>query len=155
KCPPSGSSSRPILPTSRRSRSAASATSQRMSSTRSPHSPWPAGKSQPSWKRRSTGTPLHASAYETGRLVRISRVGCVCEPSYRCVLGRARSHELRTLPASLRCSVLATPTGDLLASRPVKKAYGQHFLRDPNILGVIGRLAELQSEDVVLEIGPG
>ena len=39
--------------------------------------------------------------------------------------------------------------------RPVKKEYGQHFLRDPNILGVIGRLAELAPEDVVLEIGPG
>jgi 16S rRNA (adenine1518-N6/adenine1519-N6)-dimethyltransferase len=37
----------------------------------------------------------------------------------------------------------------------VKKAYGQHFLRDPNILDVIGRLAELGPEDVVLEIGPG
>jgi 16S rRNA (adenine1518-N6/adenine1519-N6)-dimethyltransferase len=37
----------------------------------------------------------------------------------------------------------------------VKKEYGQHFLRDPNILGVIGRLAELGPEDVVLEIGPG
>ena len=39
--------------------------------------------------------------------------------------------------------------------RPVKREYGQHFLRDPNILGVIGRLAELAPEDVVLEIGPG
>jgi 16S rRNA (adenine1518-N6/adenine1519-N6)-dimethyltransferase len=39
--------------------------------------------------------------------------------------------------------------------RPVKKAYGQHFLADENILGVIGRLAELAPEDVVLEIGPG
>jgi 16S rRNA (adenine1518-N6/adenine1519-N6)-dimethyltransferase len=37
----------------------------------------------------------------------------------------------------------------------VKKEYGQHFLRDPNILGVIGRLAELAPDDVVLEIGPG
>jgi 16S rRNA (adenine1518-N6/adenine1519-N6)-dimethyltransferase len=37
----------------------------------------------------------------------------------------------------------------------VKKEYGQHFLRDPNILEVIGRLAELEPEDVVLEIGPG
>jgi 16S rRNA (adenine1518-N6/adenine1519-N6)-dimethyltransferase len=36
-----------------------------------------------------------------------------------------------------------------------KKEYGQHFLRDPNILEVIGRLAELGPEDVVLEIGPG
>ena len=32
---------------------------------------------------------------------------------------------------------------------------GQHFLVDENILGVIGRLAELDGEDVVLEIGPG
>ena len=37
----------------------------------------------------------------------------------------------------------------------MKKEYGQHFLRDPNILEVIGRLAELGPEDVVLEIGPG
>jgi 16S rRNA (adenine1518-N6/adenine1519-N6)-dimethyltransferase len=37
----------------------------------------------------------------------------------------------------------------------VKKAYGQHFLVDENILGVIGRLAELRPDDVVLEIGPG
>jgi 16S rRNA (adenine1518-N6/adenine1519-N6)-dimethyltransferase len=36
-----------------------------------------------------------------------------------------------------------------------KKEYGQHFLRDPNILEVIGRLAELRPEDVVLEVGPG
>ena len=32
---------------------------------------------------------------------------------------------------------------------------GQHFLVDENILGVIGRLAELGPDDVVLEIGPG
>ena len=36
-----------------------------------------------------------------------------------------------------------------------KKALGQHFLVDRNILRVIDRLAELRSEDVVLEIGPG
>jgi 16S rRNA (adenine1518-N6/adenine1519-N6)-dimethyltransferase len=36
-----------------------------------------------------------------------------------------------------------------------KKQLGQHFLVDENILGVIERLAELQPEDVVLEIGPG
>jgi 16S rRNA (adenine1518-N6/adenine1519-N6)-dimethyltransferase len=36
-----------------------------------------------------------------------------------------------------------------------KKELGQHFLVDENILGVIGRLAELAAEDVVLEIGPG
>jgi len=36
-----------------------------------------------------------------------------------------------------------------------KKGLGQHFLVDENILGVIGRLAELQPSDVVLEVGPG
>jgi 16S rRNA (adenine1518-N6/adenine1519-N6)-dimethyltransferase len=41
-----------------------------------------------------------------------------------------------------------------MSTRP-KKEYGQHFLRDPNILEVIGRLAELAPDDVVLEIGPG
>jgi 16S rRNA (adenine1518-N6/adenine1519-N6)-dimethyltransferase len=36
-----------------------------------------------------------------------------------------------------------------------KKALGQHFLADTNLLGVIGRLAKLAPDDVVLEIGPG
>lgn len=36
-----------------------------------------------------------------------------------------------------------------------KKELGQHFLVDENILGVIGRLAQLEAGDVVLEIGPG
>ena len=36
-----------------------------------------------------------------------------------------------------------------------KKSLGQHFLVDENILGVVGRLAELEAEDVVLEVGPG
>ncbi len=36
-----------------------------------------------------------------------------------------------------------------------RKSLGQHFLVDENILGVIGRLAELRPDDVVLEIGPG
>ena len=36
-----------------------------------------------------------------------------------------------------------------------KKELGQHFLADDNILRVIGRLAELGPDDVVLEIGPG
>jgi len=38
---------------------------------------------------------------------------------------------------------------------PAKKELGQHFLVDENLLGVIGRLAELGPEDVVLEVGPG
>jgi 16S rRNA (adenine1518-N6/adenine1519-N6)-dimethyltransferase len=36
-----------------------------------------------------------------------------------------------------------------------KKALGQHFLVDENLLGVIGRLAGLGERDVVLEVGPG
>jgi 16S rRNA (adenine1518-N6/adenine1519-N6)-dimethyltransferase len=36
-----------------------------------------------------------------------------------------------------------------------KKKLGQHFLIDENLLGVIGRLAELDPGDVVLEVGPG
>jgi 16S rRNA (adenine1518-N6/adenine1519-N6)-dimethyltransferase len=36
-----------------------------------------------------------------------------------------------------------------------RKDLGQHFLVDDNILGVIGRLAELDDDDVVLEVGPG
>ncbi|MEP6909105.1 MAG: 16S rRNA (adenine(1518)-N(6)/adenine(1519)-N(6))-dimethyltransferase RsmA [Actinomycetota bacterium] len=32
---------------------------------------------------------------------------------------------------------------------------GQHFLVDENLLGVIGRLAELEESDIVLEVGPG
>ena len=41
-----------------------------------------------------------------------------------------------------------------MSVRP-KKELGQHFLVDENILGVIGRLAELEEDDVVLEIGAG
>jgi 16S rRNA (adenine1518-N6/adenine1519-N6)-dimethyltransferase len=36
-----------------------------------------------------------------------------------------------------------------------KKELGQHFLVDDNILDVIGRLGDLNGDDVVLEIGPG
>jgi 16S rRNA (adenine1518-N6/adenine1519-N6)-dimethyltransferase len=36
-----------------------------------------------------------------------------------------------------------------------KKALGQHFLVDENLLGVIDRLADLGPHDVVLEVGPG
>ena len=36
-----------------------------------------------------------------------------------------------------------------------KKALGQHFLVDRNVLGVIERLAGLRADDVVLEVGPG
>jgi 16S rRNA (adenine1518-N6/adenine1519-N6)-dimethyltransferase len=36
-----------------------------------------------------------------------------------------------------------------------KKRLGQHFLVDENILAVIARLAPLEPDDVVLEVGPG
>ncbi len=41
-----------------------------------------------------------------------------------------------------------------MSVRP-KKSLGQHFLVDENLLGVIGRLAALDPQDVVLEVGPG
>jgi 16S rRNA (adenine1518-N6/adenine1519-N6)-dimethyltransferase len=41
-----------------------------------------------------------------------------------------------------------------MSARP-KKELGQHFLADENILGVIARLAELGTDDIVLEVGPG
>lgn len=41
-----------------------------------------------------------------------------------------------------------------MTPRP-KKSLGQHFLVDRNFLGVIERLAELEPQDIVLEIGPG
>jgi 16S rRNA (adenine1518-N6/adenine1519-N6)-dimethyltransferase len=36
-----------------------------------------------------------------------------------------------------------------------KREFGQHFLVDENIVRVAGRMAELQADDVVLEVGPG
>jgi 16S rRNA (adenine1518-N6/adenine1519-N6)-dimethyltransferase len=36
-----------------------------------------------------------------------------------------------------------------------RRHLGQHFLVDENVLGVVGRLAELAAADVVLEVGPG
>ena len=36
-----------------------------------------------------------------------------------------------------------------------RKSLGQHFLVDENILRVIERLADLHTDDVVLEVGPG
>jgi 16S rRNA (adenine1518-N6/adenine1519-N6)-dimethyltransferase len=41
-----------------------------------------------------------------------------------------------------------------VSTRP-KRELGQHWLVDENILDVIGRMAELDPTDVVLEIGPG
>jgi 16S rRNA (adenine1518-N6/adenine1519-N6)-dimethyltransferase len=41
-----------------------------------------------------------------------------------------------------------------VTTRP-KRSLGQHFLVDENLLRVMGRLADLRPDDVVLEIGPG
>ncbi|MEK7817721.1 MAG: rRNA adenine N-6-methyltransferase family protein, partial [Actinomycetota bacterium] len=35
------------------------------------------------------------------------------------------------------------------------RAFGQNFLIDPNILGVIEKMAALGAGDTVLEVGPG
>ncbi len=42
-----------------------------------------------------------------------------------------------------------------MSSVSPRKKLGQHFLVDDNILRVIGRLADVGADDVVLEIGPG
>src|SRR5439155_20479083 len=59
--------------------------------------------------------------------------------------GRPRGTDRRERTRRVRPAVNVKP----------KKALGQHFLADANLLGVIGRLAELAPDDVVLEIGPG
>ena len=59
--------------------------------------------------------------------------------------GGARGAGRRERQARVRPAVSVAP----------KKELGQHFLVDENILGVIGRLAELDAGDVVLEVGPG
>ena len=59
--------------------------------------------------------------------------------------GGARGAGRRERQARVRSAVSVAP----------KKELGQHFLVDENILGVIGRLAELDRDDVVLEVGPG
>ena len=43
----------------------------------------------------------------------------------------------------------------MTSSRGPKKSLGQHWLKDPEILADIAEAAELTSDDVVLEIGPG
>ena len=58
--------------------------------------------------------------------------------------------ELGALSHAQRCGGVRHPM-----NVTPKKSLGQHFLADENILGVIGRLADLEPEDVVLEVGPG
>src|SRR5262249_35058434 len=47
----------------------------------------------------------------------------------------------------------ARPAERAVTRSPV--ALGQHFLVDDNLLHVIGRLADLEAGDIVLEVGPG
>jgi ribosomal RNA small subunit methyltransferase A len=58
---------------------------------------------------------------------------------------RARSPHRRQRREGILADVSVAP----------KKQLGQHFLVDENVLGVIGRLAELDRTDVVFEVGPG
>src|SRR5919108_728996 len=58
---------------------------------------------------------------------------------------RARAGDRRERVGPVRASVSVRP----------KRELGQHWLVDENILGVVGRLAELDRDDVVLEVGPG
>ena len=62
-------------------------------------------------------------------------------------------------PVAARRRTARQRNGCVRAHRDVtvapKKALGQHFLADRNILDVIGRLSSLDSGDVVLEVGPG
>ena len=43
----------------------------------------------------------------------------------------------------------------MVSARGPKKELGQHWLHDPEILAEIAEAAELNKDDVVLEIGPG
>ena len=70
----------------------------------------------------------------------------------------ARESAGRATPtSSRRRSTRTRPQRSHFREAPVspKRDLGQHFLVDENILGVIGRLADLGADDVVLEVGPG
>ena len=68
-------------------------------------------------------------------------------------LAQARGEDPAELGAQIDAN--ATACFGLVRRSRAEEALGQHFLADPNILGVIERLAELGPDDVVLEIGPG
>ena len=68
---------------------------------------------------------------------------------------RARRGPRRGRRPSSRGRSTPTPPLSSACESRAKKQLGQHFLVDENILGVIGRLADLEPDDVVLEVGPG
>src|SRR6185437_14905501 len=84
--------------------------------------------------------------------------GCLHRRATRHLAGRAGRHGRAQRRTRLRM-VSARPGGrpsrsDGRATRR-SRDLGQNFLRDPNILGVIGRESELSARDVVLEVGGG
>src|SRR5439155_10863571 len=68
-------------------------------------------------ERRSRSSRERKS--DGGRPPRISGSRARCKASPRRVLGRARTVPVRTLPASLRCSLFAAREPDLLRGRPL------------------------------------
>ena len=91
----------------------------------------------PTWRRNRSGPAERAG----------ERDAHACRPGggARRRPGRARAADRVERKGRFPAAVSVRP----------KKELGQHFLVDENILGVIGRLAGLEPDDVVLEIGPG
>ena len=95
-----------------------------------------------------TDSPYLAPATDARRAERARQRGaygpCSRRGAGRHSRGRGRP-DTRQCGRSIRVGMSVAP----------KKALGQHFLVDENILGVIERLSDLRSTDVVLEVGPG
>ena len=103
---------------------------------------------RPAPRRDRQPVPRAAAASAAGRTSR--RTSCTRSPRSRRRAASRRTSSRRRIDAN------ASAAFGLAVSRSApKKELGQHFLVDENILGVIGRLAELGPDDVVLEIGPG
>ena len=111
-------------------------------------------------RRRRAGVPADRLLAETDSpyLAPQPVRGRPNEPAYvvhtLAALAEARGEDAGRARGADRRERRRAPSACREASRP-KKELGQHFLVDENILGVIGRLAELEPDDVVLEIGPG
>jgi hypothetical protein len=107
-------------------------------------------------RRGTRCRPTASSPRPTARTSRPSRVAAPERARERRPHGRgARAVRGEEPPSSPRRSTRTRPRLRPAVNVAPKKELGQHFLVDENILGVIGRLAELEPDDVVLEIGPG
>ena len=106
-----------------------------------------AGAGRPHPRRDRQPVPRAAAACAAGRTSR--RTSSTRSPRSP----QARGEDADELAAQIDANATAR-LRPAVSGRP-KKELGQHFLVDENILGVIGRLAELDPDDVVLEIGPG